>query len=117
MPPGGLLGEDGEGAPAARDPGPFSPGMGLPQPLSPSPGMVLNSVCEAVPREEEENGDAAARTQKPPPFGEGVPGRGARDQQSAPEGNVVSMDILFVRGVFGVPPTWLGAGREASSRG
>ena len=86
--------------------------MGLPQPLSPSRGMVLNSVCEAVPREEKENGDAGARVRKPPPFGEGVPGRGARDQQSAPEGNVVSMDILFVRGVPGVPPTWLSPARE-----
>ena len=62
-----------------------------------------------APKEVEENGDVGARVREPPPFGEGVPGRGgARDQSS---------NILFVRGVFGVPPTWLGAGREASPRG
>ena len=78
----------------------------------------MNSVCEAVLGEEEENGDAGARTWEPPPFGESVPGtmRGASGA-SAP-GNVVSsvvsMSIPFVCGVPGVPPTWLSPGRETT---
>ena len=117
MPPGGLRDEDGEGAPAARDPGLFTPGMGPPQPLSPPPGMLLNSVCEAVLGEEEENDDAGARTWEPPPFGESVPGTRGASGASAP-GNVVSsvvsMSIPFVCGVPGVPPTWLSPGRETT---
>ena len=105
----------------ARDLGPFSPGVEGPQPPLPSPCLLPSPGCDATPKEAEENGDmgAHARVREPPPFGEGVPWMGARDHQSsAPGGNVVRVvvrsDILFVRGVPGVP---LEAGREASPRG
>ena len=96
----------------ARDLGPFSPGVEGPQPLLPPPCMLPSPGCDATPKEAEEN----ARVREPPPFGEGA--RDHHMQSSVPGGNfvrvVVRSDILFVRGVPGVP---LEAGREASPRG
>ena len=102
----------------ARDLGPFSPGVEGPQPLLPPPCMLPSPGCDATPKEVEENGDigAHARVREPPPFGEGA--RDHHMQSSVPGGNVVRVvvrsDILFVRGVPGVP---LEAGRKASLRG